>query len=280
MHCREALEQLEAARPDDQGLEPEFAEANSHLADCEGCRAEFGLRQKQDARISAVFRDVPGPPGLKAGILSALREDSSRNSAAVALPDEESKTPQPRDQRFSRRRWLAAAVSVAAVCTLFGLVFWKKTPVVQPGLTLADLRRDTPLDLSPLEEFDGKFAAKLPGGVWQLDCVQFDKQPKGDFRGPNGGPHRAALYGFRVRGERGRDVQGVMLVMQRGDLDDPPPPDSQYTIVDSPGNYARRPNGTYHAFVWSTDDRVFVCFVPARGDSLERLKNALIRPPV
>lgn len=275
MDCREALEQLEAVRPDESVADSVFAEASSHLADCDGCRVEFEHRRQNDNRIAAVMSDVPIPAGLKSDLLATLFDDSV--GTAVVSTETEPPAKSFDRSRFSRRRWLATAIGVAAVCTVFGVILWKKPPVVEPGLTLADLRNDTALKLSQLDEFDGAFQAETPGGVWRSERIRFDEKPKGDFRGSYDGPHRAALFGFTIRGRHGSDLHGVMLVIKRTELDDPPAV-GEFTIVDNPENYTHRENGTYHAIAWSTDEHVYVCFVPARGNSLETLRNVMAAP--
>lgn len=285
MTCEEAREQLEAARPDSGDFdEPELVDASSHVRDCPECRAVLHRRERFDRRVGRAMRDVPVPAGLKSRLLEALqraRADSGSSpahdqAADGAAPDEAASTGRAGRERSSRRKLLVkfALAACAAAAVLFVVVRSNRT-APEPLLTLDDVLASATLDGSALPAFDGNFKAPLPGGVWR-DPSRFAFRPSaaGDLTGDDGF-HRAALYEFRIRSPRGGSIRGVLLVVPKERLQDPP---AAPTInLERTDVYARRPSGQYHAFSWTSesDGVVYVCFVPAGGESLKALRQAL-----
>jgi len=279
MNCRDAQEQFDAARPGsgDLGLS-ELASASKHLDDCPRCRSVLQFREHLDRRISRAMTDVPVPTGLKDRILQSLQETASPEDSdrQTAVPASQPVQQPPAKRSLSRRWWITTVVGTAAAAMVLGIVFWPERPQPDPRLTLKDLRRRTTLNLSELKPFDGNFEAKLPGGLWARREIRFDSEPKGDLEDVDGF-HRVALYGVQVRGAHGRVVRGVLLVMPKSHLEDPPT-ESMPLFEDRPENYAQRAAGTYHSFAWSTEEMVYVCFIPKDGTSMDTFARTLSGP--
>jgi hypothetical protein len=278
MNCRDAREQLDAARPGPADRErSEFAAAMRHVAECAGCRDVVRDRERFDRHVGRVMQNVAVPAGLQSRILESLRvaADAATNGERE-LPSSAS----PRG-RLRTRRWILAAASAVAATLLAALAvrFWPSSSQPEPQLTLADLRqRVTLTHLSDLEPFDGNFASKPPGGIWDRPEIQIDGRARGDLPDANG-YHRVALYEFRAG--NGRDaVHGVLLAIPKRRLDDPPSR-TMPLFEDRAENYARRPFGrTYHSFAWQTDEYVYVCFIPKDVDenSLRMLQQVVAGP--
>jgi hypothetical protein len=272
MNCRDAREQLDAARPgpvDRSGAE--FAAAMQHVGGCPSCRHALEGRERFDREVGRVMRDVTVPAGLKTRILDALQ------AVAPATAPADQRGPSAPD-RLRTRRWLVAAAMTSAVALLavVAVQFWPATQQQEAKLTLSDLRQQTTLKgLDALKPFDGNFAAKRPGGIWNRHGIRIDERAKGDLPDANG-YHRVALYGLTVTPGNGRPVvHGVLLVIPKRQLSDPPSR-KMPVFEDRAENYARRASGTYHSFAWQTDEFVYVCFVPK--DSLQILQQVVSGP--
>jgi len=277
MNCRDAREQLDAARPGPADREgSEFAAAMRHVAECAGCRDVVRDRERFDRNVGRAMRNVAVPVGLKGCILDALQAaDAAKPTGEHELP-----TTASRRERLRTRRWILAGIGAIAATLLTALAvrFWPAASQPEPPLTLADLRQQATLrGLSELEPFDGNFAAKPPGGIWNRPGIDIDSRPRGDLPDANG-YHRVALYEFRVRDRNGRDrLRGVLLAIPKRRLDDPPSR-TMPLLEDRAENYARRASGTYHSFAWQTDEFVYVCFFRKEGDSLRVLQQAVSGP--
>lgn len=272
MNCRDAREQLDAARPGpDDRKGAEFAAAMQHVAGCTVCRDVVRGREQFDRKLGRVMRDVSVPVGLKSRILDSLQ---SAVPAAETLDPRE--VPEGSSARRLRtRRWLLAAAGTVAVALLAALAvrFWPASQQPEALLTLSDLRQRATLSVSglqDLEPFDGSFAAKPPGGIWEQHGIRIDRRAKGDLPDENGN-HRVALFGFDVPARDGLH-RGVLLVIPKDRLDDPPSR-TMPVFEDRAENYARRASGTYHSFAWQSDGFVYVCFVPK--DSLRALQQVV-----
>jgi len=308
MNCDDALNQLEAVRPHSQDTrDAELADARNHLDSCPQCRELFHQRQRQDERIGRVMRSVPVPQGLRERLLEGLfaaEEPTSDTTAEAAgeftaahpaSPEDEQhragpagaapvENPAVTSHRHPRRRWkwlrALVAISTAAAAIVALLVLWPDPQPADSQLTLDDVRRNATLDLPGLDPFDGSFPARKPGGPWQFgDRIRLSSAAKGDLKGPDG-RHRAALYEFRVRSETGREFRGVLLVMPRRLLADPPP--ETYDIREErPENYAFRSSGNYHTFTWSdtSEGLVYVCFLRTGAGRRKALQDALSPQP-
>lgn len=293
MNCHDALIQLEAARPSSSDYqEPDLVTAFTHVESCRGCRETLDAREQLDRRIGRVMRDVPVPAGLKERLLASLWQPDATNGSDQPEPDVTAAKPfmrpvgdaanaaSARVAVQGRRRWLQAVIGVAAAAALITGVFvlWTQQPEPSNLLTMDDVRRQTTLDLSRLEAFNGQFHAPPPDGLWQHSRrIQFDETAKGDLPGVDG-KHRAALYKFTYRNDRG-EFHGVMLVMPKRFLNDPP----TATMINTERRdlYARRESGSYHTFAWQPADSelVYVCFVPAGGEAVDALQQVLSPQP-
>ena len=269
MNCQDAREQFDAARPDSPDRTgSEFAAARNHVAECASCLRVVGIRERLDRQISRLMRDVPVPSGLKARILDSLNTPATVPAAKADDNQLQDTTSQPASS--TRRRWLAAAAMIAAAVVL-SIPFWPSSSKSPSRLTLADLRQEAALELADLDPFNGSFKPKLPGGIWNSRNVRFSDHAKGDMPDRDG-LHRIALFEFWVR-----DVRGVMLVIPKDQLENPPS-NEMPSFQDRAENYARRPSRTYHSFAWQSDGYVYICFVPKDGHSLDTLSRAISGP--
>lgn len=279
MNCQEVLLQLEVSRPGSDDLQsPELRDAAAHLDGCQECQASFGNRQRLDERISRSMLDVPIPPGLKDRLLASLESGTAVASASEQGAGELPSLPQRRRWSFDNIRVRMAAAVTLATVVIAGLFFAFPPPESPQSFTLADVRESAELQLSELPPFDGNFTPVLPGGPWRSRQITIEQPPKGDLKDTSG-LHRSASYRFTVRSDRGQEYRGVLLVIPRDVLDDPPSED-MFSAVSAQGKYLSKGNGKFHAVAWKNQSFVYVCFIRAGDEGLKTLKNALYPPPV
>ena len=283
MDCQNARDQLEAVRPDSEDRNsPDFAAASVHLLDCPDCEAVIQHRRGLDVRVSELMLSVAVPVGLRDRLFAALGLEAGLRVSPVAGAEsgiDSANRPAAPQAVISRRGFervryrILSAVAVSAAI-LAGLFFAFPKETVVTSFTMADVRRDANLHLAELAEFDGSFTPRFPSGYWVFEGgpIRIAKKPKGDFRGPDG-RHRAAFYRFLVASQermpdgtsRLRKDEGVLIVIPRSTLDDPPR-NEQFDASIGEGVYAQRKSGNFHMVSWSEGDFVYVCFMKVGSD--------------
>ena len=150
MNCEQALEHLDAVRPDRSDLgEPELAEARAHLDKCPACTSEFQRRSACDLQVVAM--DVEIPEDLQARLLERIVGHEKR------LVTDDQVTPHPR--RLSRRFWFAGLATTALV--LVATVAWHFSSPATGPVTLQQLR-DWPGDyFSSVDDLEAMQALSL-----------------------------------------------------------------------------------------------------------------------
>jgi len=279
MDCQTTLEILEVARPDsDDVKQTELAWAQVHLDSCPRCEEAFRNRQALDRRICRLMRDVSVPWDLKHKLLQAATDgngelEQSVRAAGVDVPagSDAPVTPVAVESTVAqpRRYWLKGA-AVATACLVGGIVAWPWLQPSQNRLQLDELRDEVALkDPAKLPPFDGEFEAVIPEG-WS-ESVSFTTRTMG-FRLDGSGKHLAALYSFTFSSPGRPRVNGLLLVIPKKTIEDPP----SATFFGAGSPVYVRP---YATAAWTEGDFVYVCFVPDAGNALKALELALYAAP-
>ncbi|MEZ6064559.1 MAG: hypothetical protein R3B90_02365 [Planctomycetaceae bacterium] len=247
MDCRTARKLLDASRPEGRDWqESELRAAAGHVDGCPGCPSALAARDRLDQMIAGAMRRVDIPAGLEARLLTRLAEACSE----AAMPQ-----PQPASLPRSRRRWLAALSSVAALVML-AVSGWYWLSRSEPVLTmhgvhgrleesLFQYNDDGELQPQPLAAFDDSFDARIADAEWRSTVTG---EPRGldldDVVGDD-----VAIYPFQT----GRGVTGWLVVLPRQSLVDAP----QASIPSrSQAHFGRGPQ-----VAWTTGDQVYICVV-------------------
>jgi len=312
MDCRTALEILEVARPDsDDVKQTELAWAQAHLDSCPRCEEAFCNRQALDRRIGRLMRDVSVPWDLKHKLLQAatngngklelsvraagvadyaagitgietgitgIETDVTGSAAGLDVPAGSDAPVTPAASKSTvarpRRYWLKGA-AVAAACLVGWVVVWPWLQPSQIRLQLDELRNETALkNPATLPPFRGEFEAAIPDG-WS-EGVSF-AIPAVGFQLDGSGKHLAALYSFTFSSPKRPLVNGLLLVIPKKSIEDPP---SAVFFGAGSRVYVQSSTGTYYATAaWTEGDLVYVCFVPSEDNALKALELALYAAP-
>jgi len=293
MDCQTTLEILGVARPDsDDVKQTELSWAQMHLDSCPRCEEVFRNWQALDRRIGWLMRDVSVPWDLKHKLLQAAMDGNvelEQSVPAAGVADYETGvtgsaagldvpagsdapvTPASAESTVARPRryWLKGA-AVAAACLVGGIVVWPWLQPLQIRLQLDELRDEVALkNPAILPPFRGEFEAAIPEG-WS-EGVSFSTRTMG-FRLDGSGKHLASLYSFTFSSPGHPRVNGLLLVVPKKTIEDPP--SATFFGTGSPV-YVR----TYATAAWTEGDFVYVCFVPNADNVLKALELALYAAP-
>ena len=188
-------------------------------------------------------------------------------------------TPAKRLGRPTRRRFLKSLVpltvcAAVALSGFFGVVWF-----FSPRWSVAEVSQSlTEIDFASLQALPdctgGGKAAQLPDQPgWDHLKWQCDKQAKGLPLAAN----VIAVYGFDVRTRQPDPIQGLIAVIPRNLVRNPPAETSLTMAVPTSGYLTAR-IGESVCVAWQEGDYVYVCLVRGGPDSLSRLQQALEQP--
>ncbi len=308
MDCRQALQILEFDLPDADGLPDEICSAGehaaavAHLESCPICARTVGNRRELDRTIGRVMRTVAIPRGAEQRLLAQIAELEAAGTSALtaandhSLPDANDGiaaalgqsptvdsapaiTPAKPLGPPTRRRFLKSLIPLTA-CTAVALTgFFGVVWFFSPRWTVADISQSlTEIDFASLQALPdftgGGGAAQLPGEPgWEHLKWQCDKRAKGLPLAAN----VIAVYGFDVRTRQPEPIQGLIAVIPRNRVRNPPAETSLTTAVPTSGYLTAR-IGESVCVAWQEGDYVYVCLVRGGPDSLSRLQRLLEQP--
>jgi hypothetical protein len=308
MDCRQALQILEFDFPDADGLPEEICSAEehaaalAHLESCPSCARTVRNRRELDRTIGRVMRTVAIPRGAQQRLLAQIAELEAAGTGAVATANGHSSrdtkdgiaaTPGPSPavdseppsitpakplSRPTRRRFLKSLIpltaSAVALTGFFGVVWF-----FSPRWSVAEVSQSlTEIDFASLQALPnftgGGKATQLPGEAgWEHLKWQCDKRAKGLPLAAN----VIAVYGFDVRTRQPEPIQGLIAVIPRNRVRNPPAETSLTMAVPTSGYLTAR-IGESVCVAWQEGDYVYVCLVRGGPDSLSRLQQALEQP--
>ncbi len=307
MDCRQALQILEFDLPDADGLPDEICSAGEHAAalahreSCPSCARTVLNRRELDRTIGRVMRTVAIPRGAQQRLLAQIAELEAAGTSALtaanghSLPDANDGiaaavgqspavvseapaiTPAKPLGRPTRRRFLKSLIPLTA-CTAVALTgFFGVVWYFSPRVSVEDVSRAlTEIDFASLQALPdftgGRDAAPLPGG-WEHLKWQCEKQAKGLPVAAD----MSAVYGFDFRTRQPEPIQGLIAVIPRNRVRNPPAETSLTTAVPTSG-YVTARIGESVCVAWQEGDYVYVCLVRGGPDSLSRLQRLLEQP--
>ena len=275
MKCHDALQQLDAARPDGSDWDDsELAAARQHLDSCPDCRRTVSQRRDWDLAFLDAAADIasetsPPPDGLAGRILSAVDAHSSPRSDIEVSDDG------PSERTSARRPLWSAAV---ALVLLVGVgVAWRLS-LVSPGLLTVEQIRNWPDTRFETVDDDEALAA-LPEWLESQGGPPLPSSwdPSWLHRPARGWPDRdsVAVMAFRVPLARRGAIAGLLLAVPIEEVAETPTADD---MTSARPRYSK--SGRFSTTAWTDTDSgtVFVCLV-APGQ-YERLRRTLIPRPV
>jgi hypothetical protein len=309
MDCRQALQILEFDLPDTDGLPEEICSAEehaaalAHLESCPACVRTVLNRRELDRTIGRVMRTVAIPRGAQQRLLAQIVELEAAGTIASTTASDDS-SPDANDgiaagagrspavdsevpsiipakplSRPTRRRFLKSMVPLTACLAVALTGFFGVVWFFSPRWTVADVSQSlTEIDFASLQALPdftgGGGAAQLPGEPgWEHLKWQCDKQAKGLPLAAN----MIAVYGFDVRTRQPEPIQGLIAVIPRNRVRNPPSETSLTMAVPTSGYLTAR-IGESVCVAWQEGDYVYVCLVRGGPDSLSRLQQLLEQP--
>lgn len=273
MDCANILEILDCVRPNSGDLELlDFADARTHLAECETCRCEFESRQQFDRAVATVVQDVPVPQGLEHSLLGVLTAEPATDHREEALKKKAAGEPAVAGgihTRWQTRLSLAALACTAAIA--LAVTYWPREPDQFSVVSLLERSIADWKQVEHLEEFVGEPAPYHPAGFRHRDFVWGSR-----FYGRNldsDPAHDMAVTRFNYNPRAFGLVKGVVVAI----------PAERVSELPTAGDFSRapllypNPSGFAAAAVtWSDGKTVFICFVPRRqAPALEHLQREL-----
>jgi hypothetical protein len=309
MDCRQALQILEFDSPDADGLPEEICSAEehaaalAHLESCPVCVRTVLNRRELDRTIGRVMRTVAIPRGAQQRLLAQIAELEAAGTSALTTANDNSSrdanegiaagpgqlpavdgevpaiTPAKPLGRPTRRRFLKSLVPLTtcvavALAGFFGVVWY-----FSPRVSVDDVSRElTEIDfvsLQALPDFTGGGkAAQLPREAgWDHLRWQCEKRAKGLPLAAS----MSAVYGFDVPTRQPEPIQGLIAIIPRNRVRNPPAETSLTAAVPT-GGYVTARIGESVCVAWQEGDYVYVCLVRGGPDSLSRLQQALEQP--
>lgn len=275
MKCHDALQRLDAARPDGSDWDnSEFDDAREHLDSCPDCGRTVSQRRDWDLAFLNAATDIasetsPPPDGLAGRILSALDAHSSPRSDIEVSDDGPSKRTSARHPLWNAAMALVLLVGVG--------VAWRLS-LVSPGLLTVEQIRNWPDTRFETVDDDEALAA-LPEWLESQGGAPLPSSwdPAWLHRPARGWPDRnsVAVMAFRVPLARRGAIAGLLVAVPIEEVSETPTADD---MTSARPRYSK--SGRFSTTAWTDTDSgtVFVCLV-APGQ-YERLRRALAPRPV
>lgn len=289
VNCDVALERLDCVWIDpvpNELLDAEMSAALEHVRQCSSCWEAFEKRRECDSQVATVMRAVPVPIGLREQLLARVSETSvvsarSVDDVMVVTCDqtvEMKPTVETRDRQINSRNKLALrrrawAITMAAVMLVVSassswlwLAIQGRSVSVQ---TLCELTPITSTELQVVEDL-----AKLPAmpQSWlRMKGLKIVGSPC--WFQPPGLKIPASWVPFELRLQKSKPIQGVLLMLSRSNVTNPP----GELVGQTPFlKYEHRAGRPLSIAGWSEQGVVYLCFVNDEPVALERLMKLTV----
>ena len=287
--CAVALERLDCVWIDplpDEPLDAEMAAAFEHVRQCSACWATFEKRRECDSRLAAIMQSVPVPTGLREQLLAYASEtpvypiesisDVSKTGGDQVVDETPAAATINRRIKIDgkdsvrRRAWAIATAAAMLVVAASGSWFWfalqgrsvsvqtlcEVTPITSNGLLVVE-------DLTQLPA--------LPQSWLRMKGMKIVGTPC--WFQPPGLKVPASWISFEMRLQKSKPIQGVLLMLMRENVTDPP----QELVGQSPFlKYEHRAGKPLSIAGWSEQGVVYLCFVNDEPAALERLMKLTV----
>jgi len=289
VNCDTALERLECVWIDpipDEPLDAETSAALEHVRQCSACWAAFEKRRECDSRLAMMMQTVPVPPGLREQLLarasetfagSMMSDNNVSKTGREQIVDKRQsiETPDRRNNigdkvSLRRRAWAIATAATMLVATASGSWLWfamqgrsvsvqtlcEVTPMTSNGLLVVE-------DLAQLPA--------LPQSWMRMKGMKIVGTPR--WFQPPGLKVPASWIPFELRLQRSKPIQGVLLMLLRENVTDPP---RELVGQSSFLKYEHRAGKSLSIAGWSEQGVVYLCFVNDEPAALERLMKLTV----
>lgn len=249
MDCHRAQAQLEFARLGQGAVSgPDASAAETHLAECDVCRAAVASGRQFDEQVTRAMLDVPIPAGLANRLRAAVGPETIAVEASTAVP---------RRHVLRRLGW----GSLALVPLIFAATLLMSRPVVLNDANVRELGKVDPA-LLPVATSPG---LALPAGWGNQRAIQFADAPRlATVKGIE-----LRMQTFTARTDRRSPVcSGALIRLSRSQW---------YTVPDADSFSSATVQ--YAAFgtwvVWQEGDSVVLCILQGDAHVMQRLQELI-----
>ncbi len=260
----------------------EVSLAKAHVTSCRDCATSLAHVVAWDRKLAAAIRHVPLPVGGQEQVQSAVQAavQAERNASPSGASTEaaegtrrvvEAAGNSPRTSRRTMLRAAAVVAVAAAVCVAVPL--WLLQGAAKPTVQLADLQQAVLVTGGQLPAFDGPFEAILPNSQWSSNSRLAVSGPYGLPIKTASGISQGAVYSVRLHVSEQHRVAGLLVVIPRGTLVDPP-----VQAGFDPGSVTYLGNATRRlaCVSWSEGHLVYLCAIAGSANDIESLAMAVM----